>query len=77
MLFRSPWALTFCPKMRLRTTQETGTLDACIERMISLSSSWKIHFERYDLKMTGVLSVKLQCSCALFTGEAMLCHRPE
>ena len=31
--------------MRLRTTQETGTLDACIERMISLSSSWKIRLE--------------------------------
>ena len=60
-----------------RTTQETVTLDAWIEGMISLSSSWKIHVERYDLKMTGVLlSVKLRCSCALFTGEAMLCHRP-
>ena len=43
-----------------RTTQETKTLDACIERMISLSSSWKIHVERCELKMTGVLlSVKL------------------
>ena len=43
-----------------RTTQETEALDACIERMISLSSSWKIHVERCELKMTGVLlSVKL------------------
>ena len=43
-----------------RTTQETEALDACIERMISLSSSWKIHIERCELKMTGVLlSVKL------------------
>ena len=60
-----------------RTTQETETLVACIERMISLSSSWKIHVERYELKMTGVLFyVRLQCSCVLFTGEAMLCHGP-
>ena len=60
-----------------RTTQETETLDACIERMISLSSSWKIHVERYELKMTGVLFyVRLQCGCVLFTGEAMLCHGP-
>ena len=43
-----------------RTTQETEALDACIERMISLSSSWKIHVERCELKMTDVLlSVKL------------------
>ena len=45
-----------------RTTCETETLDACIERIISLSSSWKIHVER--------------CRCVLFTGEAMLCHGP-
>ena len=49
----------------------------CAARMISLSSSWKIHVERYELKMTGVLFyVRLQCSCVLFTGEAMLCHGP-
>ena len=74
--FRCSLSVPWC---RLRTTQETETLDACIrmERMISLSSSWKIHVERCELKMTGVLlSVKLQCSCVLFTGEAMLCHGP-
>jgi len=60
-----------------RTTQETETLDACIERMISLSSSWKMHVERCELKITDVfLSVKLHCSCILFTGEAILCHGP-
>ena len=58
-----------------RTTWETEALDACIERMISLS--WKIHVERCELKMAGVLlSVKLQCRCVVFTGEAMLCHGP-
>ena len=61
------------PRYRLRITQETETLDACIERMISLSSSWKIHVERCELKMTGVLlSVKLQCSCVLFTTSTLL-----
>ena len=65
------------PRCRLLTTQETEALDACIERMISLSSSWKMHVERCELKMTDVfLSVKLQCSCILFTGEAILCHGP-
>ena len=67
----------FLSQDRLHTTQETETLDAWIERMISLSSSWKIHVERCELKMIdALLSVKLQCSCVLFTGEAMLCHGP-
>ena len=67
----------FVPRCRLRTTQETEFLDACIERMISLSSSGKMYVERCELKITDVfLSVKLQCSCILFTGEAILCHGP-
>ena len=47
------------------------------EWLPSLSLSWKIHVERCELKLTGVLiSVIIQCSFVLFTGEAMLCHGP-
>ena len=67
----------FSQKSNAPVFARTGGGWAVLEMTGTLSSSWKIHVERSELKMTDVLfSLKLQCSCVQFTGEAMLCHGP-